>query len=351
MSAALVQVGLDRSKAPVAVLGEAHRRVQVGHADLDCAGRRVVPLVTCHRVEAYFEGVPPPVAVEEYLAWIGVSPDQRADLLPMVAVRVGDAAARHLFRIAAGLESAVLGEDQILGQVRAAYRGACSRGSAGPLLHRLFHAAFRAGKRVRSETNLGGGGRSLAGSGVGLLCRVLDPLSERCVLVLGVGEMGSIAARRLSQRGVGRLLIANRTFDAAVALAAEVGGEALPWDWRQRVLCEVDGVVSATSARSAVIESAWIAAAAAPRGRLRCAVDLAVPADIEVPHPCPAGLVAVDVDAIGSHLADDDRQRRNAILDAGAIVEEEVLEWLAQIGRGEAWRSRRAGSVRKNLAG
>jgi len=349
MTPPLVQVGLARGRASVDVLGEAHRRLDHRSSRRVAEGVRSVALLTCHRVEVYFEDLPAPRCVESFLEWLVLPPKQSRALLPLLSVRVGAEAARHLFRVAAGLESAVLGEDQVQGQVREAYRVACAERTAGPLLHRTFHAAFRAGRRVRGETALGGGGRSLAGCGVNVLARLLGDLGERAVLVLGAGEMGTLAARRLRQRGVGRLLVANRTRERAAALAREVGGEALPWDWRSRVLPEVDGVVCATGAAEPVLEAAWLATAAVG-GRLRCVVDLAVPANVEVPVPLPPTLAVLDVDAIGQQLAEEEARRQAAVAAAEGIVEDVVKEWLAGLERGEAWRVRQVRG-RGTLAG
>jgi glutamyl-tRNA reductase len=351
VSARVVQVGLDRRCASVAVLGEVHRQLRSRGNDVVGGGLKAVSLTTCHRIEVYLEDVPPQTGAEAFLAWTGFAADRRPDLLPLLTIRAGDEAARHLFRVASGLESAVLGEDQVLGQVREAYRRACAARTPGPILHRLFHGAFRTGKRVRNETELGGGGRSLAGSGVNVLSRVLGGLQSRSVLVLGAGEMGSLAARRLRQRGVGRLLLANRSRDRGVDLAREVGAQILPWDWRRRVLREVDGIVCATGSPEPVIPCAWLEEAVGGGGILRCVVDLAVPPNVEIPPALPRSVVVANVDTIARHLADEDSRRRAAIMAAEGIVEEEVQEWLARVGRGEEWRARKVGSVRENLAG
>lgn len=349
MTPALVQVGLARGRASVEVLGEAHRRLDARPVRQVAEGVKTVALLTCHRVEVYFEELPAPRCVEAFLAWLDCQPQMGEALLPLLSVRAGVEAARHLFRVAAGLESAVLGEDQVQGQVREAYRIACAERTAGPLLHRTFHAAFRAGRRVRAETALGGGGRSLAGCGVNVLARLLGELGTRTVLVLGAGEMGTLAAHRLRQRGAGRLLLANRTREKTAALAREVGGEALPWDWRCRVLPEVDAVVCATGAGEPVLPAAPLVAAA-ERGKLRCVVDLAVPANVEVPVPVPPSLAILNVDAIGHQLAEEEVRRQAAVAAAEGIVEDVVQEWLAGLERGEAWRVRQVGG-RGTLAG
>jgi glutamyl-tRNA reductase len=331
----VVQVGVDHRRTPLSVLERLHtqRAEQLPPMERRCPG--LVRLATCHRLELYVEGIGASPAIEIWRTWLGLSAAEIDSLRLQLSVREGTEAARHLLRVAAGLESAVLGEDQIQGQVREAYRRACAAREPGALLHRLFHAAFRAGRRVRAETALARGGRSLAGCAVAWLAHRLEGVEEKAVLVLGAGEMGTIAARTLRQRGVGRLLVTNRTWSRAAALAAEVGAEALPWPWRAAALAEVAGVICACHAPEPVLPGAWLAAAACPPRRLVVA-DLAVPRGVEPPAPAPPGLVLADLGALTMQMNGDAERRRAAIGDAERIVEEEVREWLDWVeGRAE----------------
>lgn len=343
----VLQVGTDHRLLPLEELERLHSHVggEPGVLRPECGG--VVALVTCHRVELYVEGLQRMDALQAFACWVGGGEADDAALAPRLRLRRDREAGRHLLRVAAGLESAVLGEDQILGQVRSAYRAACAAGAAGPLLHRLFHAAFRTGKRVRSETGLGEGGRSLAGTAVAALQGDLGGLAGRAVLVLGAGEMAALAARRLRERGVGRLLIANRTRDRAEALAAEVGAEVLPWEWRLRALAEVDGVVCATAAPSAVIPAAPLGAAA--QHRTLAVVDLAVPRNVEVPAGETRGLRLTDLERLAKRLRSDATRRRGAVARAEGVVEEELDRWWGWVESRSAadvhWRSCRRGSA------
>jgi glutamyl-tRNA reductase len=323
----VVQVGVDHLRTPLSVLEQLHtRRTEPFPAtERRCPG--LVRLATCHRLELYTEGIGIPRSIEIWRTWLGLSNAEVEALQEHLTVRKNAEAGRHLLRVAAGLESVVLGEDQIQGQVREAYRRACAAREPGALLHRLFHAAFRAGKRARSETALQKGGRSLAGCGVAFLAHRLEGLAGKAVLVLGAGEMGSIAARKLRDRGVGRLLVTNRTWSRAAALAEEVGGEALPWPWRAAALSEVSGVICACHAPEPVLPGAWLLAAASPLRRL-VVVDLAVPRGVERPAPVPAGLVLADVEALAGQMHRDAERRRAGIEDAERIVEKELREWL-----------------------
>jgi glutamyl-tRNA reductase len=331
----VVQVGVDHRDVTLAVLERLHPRPSdprplAGPADL---GR--VRLATCHRLELYVEGADVPQAIETWRRWLGLSRVELAALGDGLAIRKDGDAGRHLLRVAAGLESVVLGEDQIQGQVREAYRQACAAKEPGPLLHRLFHAAFRAGKRARGETTLKQGGRSLAGCGVGFLAHHLDGLTGKTFLVVGTGEMGTLAATRLKERGAGRLLLANRTWSRAEALATELGAEALPWAWRAAAFAEVDGAICACHAQEPIVRAEWLRAAVMPMKKL-VVVDLAVPRGVECPPDTPPGLILADVETLAGHLRRDAELRLSAVDDAEGIVEEELGEWLAWVqARGE----------------
>lgn len=323
----IVQVGLDHRGASMdalAALCEC-RAARGGRAPFPGTG--LVELATCHRIELYLEGVEAGEAEELFLQHVAGGDPGEAFARGDLRVRQGKEAARHLLRVAAGLESAVLGEDQVLMQVRRAYRAACRGQSAGPLLHRLFHASFRCGKRVRAETSLARGFRSLAGAAVAVLQRSLGGLEGRSVLVLGTGEMGSLAARRLLRRGVGRLILCNRSPAGAASLAARLDAETLRWEWRERALETVDAVVCATGAPTPVIRAARLERAASGRSRDLVAVDLAVPRNLEAPPAGVEGLSLIDVGELTRRLEEEASRRREAVREAEAVVAAELETW------------------------
>lgn len=325
----LAMVGVDHRIAPVevlAALGGDPRELAAIRAR--CGG--VVALSTCHRRELYLEGAPAAALKPLFFQWV----KGESEVNPVI--RCGEGAVEHLLRVAAGLESAVLGEDQILAQVRAAYRDACAGALAGPLLHRLFHAAFRAGKRVRSETELASGGRSLAGSAVNVVERRLGGLAGATVLVLGAGEMASIAAARLHDRGTGRILVCSRTHAHAAHLAAAAGADALPWEWREQALGRADAAICAVSAPAPVITAPALLAAVA--GRRFVAVDLGLPANLPRPAVMPPGVEVIDLDGMRDRLARQASSRAAAVAAAEGIVAEETAAlqlWLASRARGD----------------
>lgn len=330
----VAMVGIDHHVAGVDLLARACGQARELPAIRALSGG-VVAVSTCHRRELYLEGVAPAGLSMLAERWLG------AEAAGWAVVRRGYEAVVHLLRVGAGLESVVLGEDQILGQLRSAYREACAGSLAGPVLHRLFHAAFRTGKRVRSETELGSGGRSLAGTAVNLIERRLGGLDCAAVLVLGAGEMATVAAGRLRDRGAGRIVISSRTLARAEALAAAVGGDAVPWEWREQAVAAADAVVSAVSSPNPVISAAALGALAT--GRRRVVVDLGLPRNVEGLRELPAGVELIDLDGLRAHLASSAARRADAVAAAEAIVAEEAnvfAAWLA---------SRAAGDVHSRL--
>jgi len=320
----VVMAGFSNRTVPMTVLESARKAVEGCSISpvLALGVGGAVTVVTCHRVEIYVEGAVDAMGPALFDAWSGGRLGGRAP----VVLKDGEAA-RHLLRVAAGLEAAVLGDENVLGQLRSAYRSACEGLSAGPLLHRMFHTAFRAGKRVRTETGLGRGGRSLAGEAVVVINRALGGLAERTVLVLGAGEMARTAAERLAKRGVGRLVISNRSLKRAKDLAAATGGEVVPWSWRGRVLRTVDAMIVGTGAPEPVLGAEELRAAAAARGRL-VAVDLSLPRNLEPPAEQAPGLELIDLVKLTSLLEGERERRQGDVVLAEGIVDQETEKWL-----------------------
>ncbi|HEY6041960.1 MAG TPA: glutamyl-tRNA reductase [Anaerolineae bacterium] len=191
-------------------------------------------------------------------------------------------AVEHLLTVASGLDSLILGEFEILGQVRQAYEIAQQQKTLGPILTTLFHKALHAGKRARSETTIGQGAASVAFAAVELIRQEIGDLSLRRVLVIGSGEMGQRVAKNLTACGVRTLLVTSRTYEHAVEIADDLGGQALPFARLGEVLHQADVVITATGAPHIVLPFVMIAAAMAERPqRSLCLVDLAVPRDVE----------------------------------------------------------------------
>jgi glutamyl-tRNA reductase len=288
---------------------------------------------TCHRSEIYglSERDHSDEEVRRFLAeWRGLAP---ADMAQSGFLREGPEAARHLFRVAAGLDSMALGESEVLGQVRHALHVARESGSTRTVLHRLFESAVAAGKRVRSETQIGMHALSVTSIGLELAAKVFGDLSAKTVLVLGAGEAGRTFALQASEAGARDLLIANRTLDKAQVVAKRVGGMVVPWEGVPRALSRADVVVGTTASPSPVVLRPDVEEAMRERrGRPMFFLDLAVPADID---PGIAGIYNTFVYGINDleQVAEENQRRRaREVPKAEAILEEELSRFLLWFG-------------------
>jgi glutamyl-tRNA reductase len=288
----------------------------------------VVILSTCNRTEVYWAGS---ASGADLSNWLERHHGNNLDLASSLYVHQEQRAIEHAFSVASGLDSMVLGEAQILGQLKDAYRVAHQTGSTGPMLNKLFQAAFSAAKRVRSETQIGANAVSLASATVKLARRVYADLSIQNTLMIGAGEMIALTARHFATAGVKRIVIANRTLSRAQTLAAEIKGYAVDLAQLDKELDQADIVVSCTASAVPLITKA--AAAAALKSRRRrpiFMVDLAVPRDIE---PSVADLEDIYLFSIDDlqQLVDENRQsREQAAGGARLLIEEEVARFLAE---------------------
>ena len=346
----LIALGLNHQTAPLAL----RERVAFDAAALPAAlaalraqpGVEEVALVsTCNRTEIYAE-----VAAGAEAAparWLAQAQGLEQDALASYLYCHSDGdAVRHLFRVATGLDSMVLGEPQILGQVKEAWQAARSAGSLGKPLDRLFQQSFAVAKRVRTDTRIGAHPVSVAYAAVRLARQVFARLDQACVLLVGAGDTIELAAKHLADAKVQRLLVANRTLEHAQQLAARHGGVALPLSELHRHLAEADIVISATASRLPVISQADVQAAlSARRHRPMFLLDLAVPRDIA---PEVAGLEDVylyTVDDLEQAIEGNRASRREAAQQADAIIElqcEHYLAWWRAQGRQDALRQLRS---------
>ena len=284
--------------------------------------RETALVATCHRAEIYLVADDPAAA----LAGLALLGEARWTL-------PHPAAARHLLRVACGLDSPILGDGQVLGQVRRAYLAARHAGTTGPILNRLFETALRAGKRTRHVTALGRGAVTTGSAAAGLAERLAAGIAGRHLLVIGAGETAALAARHLASRHPAAIVIANRSAEPAAALARAIGGASIGLDALLPALAAADIVVSATSRPGVVVSAGLLAAAMASRqARQLTAIDLAAPADIEAACAAIPGVVLGDLAAV-EREADTDRASRAAAIPAvEAIVED-------HLSRFDAWRA------------
>lgn len=246
----------------------------------------------------------------------------------------GDAMVRHLFHVAAGLDSMALGEAQILGQIREAYKFASEARTTRAVTNRLFMSAVECGRRVRTETGLGQRPTSVAGIALSLANRVFETLAGRRVLLLGAGETVELTARLLVDEGVTDLVFTNRSPEKAAALAERSGGRSVPWESRVAAFADVDIVLSATGAPEPVVKADELKKAlgkARRRGPLLI-LDLAVPRDVEVAAGDLADVYLYDMDAVGELARQNAAERVAEIPKAELVVEDAVrrfLDWYA----------------------
>lgn len=244
-------------------------------------------------------------------------------------------AVAHLFTVSTGLDSMVVGEFEILGQVRDAYLGAARNKTIGPIFHRLFKDAIHVGKRARTETAIGTGATSAAYAAVALARQSLGSLVGRHILVIGTGEMGRRAARNLVDNGASMVVVANRTLDRAAELAQELRGRAVQFDQLPDALADADLVISATAAPHIILSASMIQKAMNTRPeRPLCVLDIALPRDVDPEAAQIPNVSLFNVDDLGD-LVDTNRSiREEAVADVRAIISQEVeAYWHWYLGR------------------
>jgi glutamyl-tRNA reductase len=239
------------------------------------------------------------------------------------------AAASHLFRVAAGLDSLVVGEPQILGQVKEAFQAAAERHCTGPLLSKVFHWAFGVGKRVRSETALGEGAVSVSFAAVALARKIFGRLDGRHVLVVGAGEISALTAQHLRAQGVAEIVITSRTTAHAEALALEVGGHAVTWSGLVQALARADIVITATGAQRPIITRADVEAVTRRRTAPLFIIDVAVPRDVDAAVGDIEQVFLYNVDDLQRIVQENLSRRKAEVERAEAIVGEEVARFVA----------------------
>jgi glutamyl-tRNA reductase len=333
----IVAAGLSFRSAPVSVreravvpASEANRllRYLVGH----CGLRGAVVLSTCNRTEFYVS-CPTTELADEVCPRLALYLDPGGDGAVgehLVALRDAEAI-RHMLRVAGGLESMVVGEAQVLGQFRDAHRMAREAGSLDARLDYVMRRAVTAGKRVRTETGVGRGAGSIADAAVEVADELAAGLDDRGVLVLGAGAMSALAARRLLRAGA-RVMLASRGGESAVALAAQLGAGAVAVADVPSVAGVIDVVVACTNSAVPVLTAGDVAAIQAVRGnRPLGIVDIAVPRDIDAAAAAVPGVTLVDVDALGSRIADLHGRQLSALAEATTIIEAEVAHAIAVV--------------------
>ena len=291
--------------------------------------REAVVISTCNRAELYVACHDPSGAGEDLLAFFSDFHHLPADQIrPHLYTHIDRDAARHLFRVSSGLDSLVVGEPQILGQIKDAYNVASTVESAGPLLNKLFHWAFGVGKRVRSETALAEGAVSVSFAAVSLARKIFGNLSGCRVLVIGAGEMGRLTALHLKTQGVAAIAITSRTLAHAQELATAVGGSVAPWEHLLRSLEDSDIVITGTGSSIPILSKAQVRAATpASRTRPLFIIDIAVPRDVDPRAGEIEQVFLYNIDDLQAIVRENLERRGAEVGRAEQIVEEEVQKF------------------------
>ena len=334
----ITAVGVNHRAAPVEVrerLSFPEARLAEALAALQARlGSECVLLSTCNRTEIYAltaEGRPD--AMLAFLAEAGRF--QPAELAPHLDRHADREAVRHLFRVATGIDSMVLGEYEILGQVRAALEAAERADTVGPLLGRLFRRGLQAGKRARRETEIGRGAFSVGGCAAQLARYIFGDLAGVRVLILGAGEMAEATARALAGNGASSIFVANRTRERAERLARELGGSAIPYDQllEEMIRCQV--VICSTAAPGVVLSRQEVVRAMrARRNAPLFLIDIAVPRDVEASVGTLDNVYLYNIDDLSQVVAEDARQRQGEVARVEEIVREateEFMRWQASL--------------------
>jgi glutamyl-tRNA reductase len=324
-------LGVSHRTAPV----EIRERLDFSARGLDEAlaalsgrpsGAEAAVLSTCNRAEVYFvcESIEEAHAdIEAFFAEFHRLPHE--DLRPHLYAKTDADAARHLFRVASGLDSLVVGEPQILGQVKEAYGHAAAQRTTGPLLNRLFKSAFTAGKRVRTETSLGEGAVSVSYAAVALARKIFGDLSGRTVLVVGAGEMGKLTALHMKSQGIRQVLITSRTVAHAESLSQAIDATVIPWTGLSDALGEADIVITATGASAPIISRHLVETAMRPRRhRPLFVIDIAVPRDVDPAAGNIEQVFLYNIDDLQAVVVENVSKRSTEIAQAETIVGEEV---------------------------
>ena len=335
----LLLLGTSHKTAPLALRervaltdGRAERflRELAEHPEI----REAVVLSTCNRTELYVVGSDPVEAETIVLGMLARHAGLRpTELIGGVYAHRNCDAARHLYRVAGGLESMIVGEAEVQGQVKRAYEAALAARTTGPLTNKLFRAALATGKRVRSETAIGAGGASVASVAVEAARAALGELASRHVLIIGAGETAELTARALAEQGVATMFVANRRRERAIELARRFGGSTIAFDALPGELERADIVVASTASPHAIVGAEELALVMAARaGRPLLLLDLAVPRDVDPGCAALPGVTLVDIDGLQAQVARTHSERRIEARRAEGIVEEEIQGFAGWLG-------------------
>ncbi len=330
----ILLIGLNHKTAPVeireclAFSGEEASGAAAALKEKDSIDE-VVLFSTCNRVEVLLTSSDPgraAVEVKTFLAHFKQVPGERFE--KALYVHQGEAAVRHVFRVAASLDSLVLGEPQILGQMKASYAAAVDLKSTGVVLNRLLHRAFFTAKQVRSETGIGDHAVSISYAAIELGRKIFGELSGKKVLLVGAGEMAELAIEHLIRNRSGELLVANRTFERGMSLAQRFRGKAIRFEEIPEALAQVDIIISSTGSPDFVIVPSHVKSVMrSRRNRPLFFIDIAVPRDIDPAINRISNVYVYDIDDLKGVVDDNIQDRKREAVKAERLVDEAVIKF------------------------
>jgi glutamyl-tRNA reductase len=343
----LLAVGCNFRDAPV----DLRERVAFGDSDLPAAlneisvryGCEVVILSTCNRVELYLARITGQAPMDgellaEFLSeWHKVSIDE---ILPVLYTHANAEAVRHLFRVAASLDSLIVGEGQIAGQVKRAYELAQKHATTGPMLHTLFQQARIVARRVRTETGIAQGRVSVSSAAVDYVRQVFSHFDDKTILVIGAGKMGELTLKHLRQLRPRRILVTNRSFEKAESVAQSCCGTAVPWDSLDDALAKADIVLSTTGAPEVIVSWERYHRIQAKRGGGPVVIlDIAVPRDFDPRIHDGERTCLFNIDDLKRIRDKTIAERQRHLAPAEAVVEQELRRFLKD------WQRRKVGPI------
>jgi glutamyl-tRNA reductase len=329
----VLSIGLNHTTAPIEVRERA--AVAAEHLDdalLDISKRTGIEeatiLSTCNRTEVYCQL--PESNIEVVSDWLCDFHDLRKDeVAPFLYAFPGQAAVKHAFRVAAGLDSMVIGEPQILGQMKTAFAKAHKNGNTGKVLNRLFQHTFSVAKEIRTSTTIGSHAVSVAYAAVSLAKQIFSDISEQTVLLIGAGETIELSCRHLYAQGVRKIIVANRTVARAEGLAKEFGAEVISLHELPTRLADADLVFSSTASTLPILgKGAFESALKARKNKPVLVVDLAIPRDVEKEVGDLSNMYLYTVDDLKQVVTENLESRKNAAVEAEKIVDEHTLQFM-----------------------
>lgn len=339
MQREILALGVNHRRAPV----EIRERLALPEDAMEDALRRLIGIPrieegaiisTCNRVEVLATSTDGDAAIEDLVDFLASTERvNRAELTSHLSVFRGREAVRHVFRLASSLDSMVVGEPQILGQLKDAYTNAALAGTARTILHRCFHKSFNVAKRVRTETGVASRAVSVSSAAVELTGKIFDHLEDKTAMLIGAGNMGELAARHLLARGIHSIIVTNRTYERAAELATEFRGTSVPFSEIETYLPMADVIIGSTAAEGYVLTPLMIQAALQRRKyRSMFLVDMSVPRNFDPAINEIENVYLYDVDDLSAVAEINRDERGREAGKAEAIVDEEVdsfCRWLS----------------------